>query len=385
MAWKVRTIMSQRHEFCLLALEPGSNLSALCKQFSISRTTGHKWLNRYREEGDLGLYDQSRRPHHSPGLVDPQVEAIVVDLRHEYEFWGPRKLHRLLRDQLSPDLMPSRATVARILKRNGLIKTQEPKTNWPAVGRFERPFPNDLWQMDLKSYILLPNGHKIYPVAVLDDHSRYLLRLKVILDQTDDSVINCWIEAAMKHGFPNDTLTDHGAQFRMVDEESSAFRVYLWACGVVHTQGRVAHPQTQGKVERLNRTLEIEVISRHDYSDPDSWQRCFDDWRYLYNNIRPHQELGDEPPISRYQNSDRPFVEPDRNECIGEPGSVYRRVSQRGWISLGGQKLMVGRGFSGWMVENRPLGNGCWHIYFRCHFIREYILTRPLDKGDVRS
>ena len=385
MAWKVKTIMSQRHEFCLLALEPGSNISALCKQFSISRKTGYKWLNRYREEGESGLHDHSRRPHHSPGRVDPQVEAIAVALRQEYEFWGPRKLHRLLRDQLPPDLQPSKSTVARILKRNGLIKAQEPKTDWPAVGRFERPFPNDLWQMDLKSYIRLPNGHKIYPVAILDDHSRYLLGLKMIPDQTDDSVINCWIEAAMEHGFPKDTLTDHGAQFRMVDEASSAFRVYLWACGVGHTQGRVAHPQTQGKVERFNGTLDIEVLSRHDYSDIDSWQSCLDEWRYLYNAIRPHQELGDEPPISRYRSSDRPFVEPDRNECIGKPGSVYRRVCPRGRISLGGQRIIVGRGFSSWMVENRPLGNGCWHIYFRNHFIREYMLTRPLDSGDVRS
>ncbi len=385
MAWKVKTLMSQRHKFCLLALEPDSNLSALCKQFDISRTTGHKWLQRYRSAGSSGLYDRSRRPHHSPSKVNSSVEAKVIALYQQYSFWGPRKLHRLLRDQLSVDQLPSRSTVARILGRHGLVKPRNPNPDWPSVGRFERATPNELWQMDLKSSIRLPDRHKIYPVAIIDDHSRYLLGLKMIPDQRDISTLNCWIAAVKENGLPDATLTDHGSQFRMVDEASSAFRVYLWACGVSHTQGRVAHPQTQGKVERFNRTLNTEVLSRHSYSDLASWQSCFDEWRHLYNHVRPHQALGDEPPISRYRLSDRPYTEPDRNKCEGEPSSVYRRVDGRGGISLGGQKLMVGRGYRSWMVENRPLGNGCWHIYFRGRFIREYLLTKPLNADDARS
>ena len=78
-------------------------------------------------------------------------------------------------------------------------------------------------------------------------------------DQTDERVLDCWIAAAQRYGLPRQTLTDHGAQFGMRPQESSAFRTYLTACGVQHIQGRVCHPQTQGKIERLWRTLRLEV------------------------------------------------------------------------------------------------------------------------------
>lgn len=378
MAWKVESIMSQRYEFCHLASEPESNVSALCQQYHISRRTGYKWLHRFQEEGIDGLVDHSRHPLHSPNRTHIVIEAQVLDLRREYPDWGPRKLHRLLRDRLSEDRLPSIATIARILKRNGLIETPAPKPVWPAVGRFEHPHPNDLWQMDLKAPIRLPDRRKIYPVGLLDDHSRYLLGLWMLPDCSDDGVIACWIEACHQHGLPQRTLTDHGPQFRMEDEATSAFRSYLWACGVQHTQGRIAHPQTQGKIERFWKTLKTEVLSRSEYSDRASWQSRFDEWRHQYNHLRPHQELGDEPPASRYRPSDRPFVEPDRHHRLGLPDSLYRRVSPRGQISLGGQRVAIGRGLANWTVEARPLGTGCWHVYFRYHFVREIILTYPI-------
>ena len=378
MAWKVESIMSQRHEFCKLACEPGSNISALCQQFHITRRTGYKWLHRFQDEGADGLWDRSRRPHHSPHRTDAVVEAQVVALRLKYPYWGPRKLHCLLRDWHSKDQLPSIVTIARILKRNGLIEAPSPKPKWPAIGRFEYPHPNDLWQMDLKAPIRLPDRHKIYPVGLLDDHSRYLLGLWILPDCSDDGVINCWIEACRQYGFPKRTLTDHGPQFRMEDDATSAFRVMLWACSVQHTQGRIAHPQTQGKIERFWKTLKTEVLCLHDYTDRVSWQSCFDEWRYRYNHIRPHQELGDEPPVSRYRPSERPFIAPDKRQRNGQPGSVYRNVSPRGQISLGGWRLMVGRGLAGWTVEARPLGTGCWHIYFRHHFVREILLNKPI-------
>jgi hypothetical protein len=235
-----------------------------------------------------------------------------------------------------------------------------------------------MWQMDLKAPLRLPEGRKIYPVGLLDDHSRYLLGLWMLPDFSDDGVIGCWINACRHYGLPRRTLTDHGSQFRMEDEATSAFRIYLWACGVEHTQGRIAHPQTQGKIERFWQTLNREVLRRHAYTDRASWQSCFDEWRYQYNHFRPHQELGDEPPVSRYGVSDRPFVEPDCRARIGRDESVYRNVNCRGFISLGGLRHMVGRGLAGWTVEVRALGNGCWHVYFRHHFMREILLTRSI-------
>jgi transposase InsO family protein len=380
MPWEVKDLMSQRYEFCHLAQEPLANISELCRIFGISRKTGYKWLDRYRESGCLSEY--SRRPRSSPGRTDPVVEGRVIALRLEFPYWGPRKLHRRLRDSLPMDQMPALVTVARILKRKGLIAPPsllpQKQLDWQ---RFAWPHPNDLWQMDLQAPLRLPLGNKIYPLGLLDDHSRYLLGLWMLPDSTDDRVLSCWVEAAHHYGLPKRTLTDHGPQFRMLDHETSVFRVYLWACGVDHIQGRVAHPQTQGKIERFFKTLNLEVFSRHSYRDLASWQNCLADWQYQYNHLRPHQELGDEVPASLYKPSPRQFIEPDRHQKPRTPGGFYRRVDERGRICLSGQLLMMGRGLSGWIVEARPLGNGCWHFYFKDHFIREYIVSQSEQKG----
>ncbi len=387
MPWKVKDIMSQRYEFCQIAQDPQTRISTLCRLFGISRQTGYKWLRRYQEAGHSGLGDRRRCPRYCPTRTSAEMETMIVQLRQRYPVWGPRKIRRLLQDLVDATEVPALVTVARILKRRGLSTPPPPAPDWPTVQRFAAPAPNDLWQMDLKAPLRLSDRRKIYPVGLLDDHSRFLLGLWLVPDFTDTSVLRCWIEAARQHGLPRRTLTDHGAQFRSLDEESSAFRTYLWACGVNHVQGRIAHPQTQGKIERLWRTLKTEVLGRYSYDDMASWQQCFDAWRFHYNHYRPHQELGDEPPASRYRPSERPFVEPDERQRVGRPDSLYRRVDHRGRLGLNGQHLTLGRGFSGWTVEVRPLGNGCWHVYFRDHFIREYLLTetRPCKNRGVKG
>lgn len=375
MPWREQTVMSQRVTFCERAGRRGANVSALCREFEISRKTGYKWLGRYRQGGQAGLSDRSRRPGRSPWRSSPEMEDRVVALKRRYPYWGPRKLHRLLGREVSQEQMIAVSTVARILSRHGLVRVAEEPVVYPVVGRFEYAAPNDLWQMDLKAPIRLPDGRKVYPVGLLDDHSRYALGLWLLPDQTDQRVLACWIAAARVYGLPQKTLTDHGAQFGMEPQQTSAFRAYLWACGVKHTQGRVKHPQTQGKVERFWGTLRCELMPRLQTLPPEDWPALLEAWRRQYNLLRPHESVQDNPPASRYQPSDRPFVEPDRHARVGLPTSVYRRVDVRGRLALGGQRLMVGRGLSGWLVEARPLGNGCWHIYFHNHFLREFLLT----------
>jgi transposase InsO family protein len=310
--------------------------------------------------------------------VAADVEAQVVALKQAYLYWGPRKLRRLL-DQEAVTV----STVARVLKRHGLVTPSATEVA-PEVDRWERGEPNELWQMDLKAALRLPDGRKLYPVGILDDNSRFLVGLRLVPDQSDERILDCWIAAAREYGLPHQTLTDHGAQFGMNNQQSSAFRTYLTACGVDHIQGRVKHPQTQGKIERLWRTLKVEVLTRLDPSAPHTWQEALDAWRYQYNHVRPHESLGDHPPASRYQPSTRCLIEPDRHERIGRSDSLYRRVEQKGWMALGRYRWMIGRGYAGWTVEARPLGDGCWHVYFRNRFICE-IRPEPTPRRDYQT
>src|SRR3989304_4179394 len=120
MPWKESTPMSERSEFVSFATREGVNLSALCRQYGISRKTGYKWLRRLREQGCEGVIDRSRRPHRSPARTPAEVETLVCDLRSQHPVWGGRKLHHLLRrDGLARPPAPS--TITHILNRNGLL------------------------------------------------------------------------------------------------------------------------------------------------------------------------------------------------------------------------------------------------------------------------
>lgn len=379
MPWSVSSVVERRMEFCAEVLEHGVSVSAACRAFEISRKTGYKWLGRYLERGAGGLMDRSRRPQHSPNRLSRKLEHYVVEMKREYEYWGPRKIHKLASKEHPEIKSVSVSTISRVFARYGLVTPREEPVTYPTVSSFERSNPNELWQMDLKVAVKRNGGLKVWVAGLLDDHSRYVLGLWFLRDLTDEAVLSCWIEAARHYGLPSQTLTDHGAQFGMEDCATSAFGTYLWACKVQHIQGRVGHPQTQGKIERFWRTFKHELTPQLEGASPDAWAGLMERWRQQYNTIRPHESLDDLSPSSRYRPSGKPFVEPDRDQNIGKPDSVYRRVNHRGWISLGGQLHMVGRGLKGWKVEARSQGNGCWHIYFRHHFVREIILTKPAE------
>jgi transposase InsO family protein len=379
MPWRVTSLEEIRRAFCEQVLNGEEGVSAVCRLFGVSRKTAYKWLRRYREAGSRGLSDMRRKPRLSPGRAPIEVEAMVMGLKQRYPYWGPRKLHRLLYQDHPEVDQVGISTVARILARHGLVIPRGEPVIHPTVGRFERAEPNELWQMDMKMAARLPDGRKCYVAGILDDHSRFVLGLWWLPDFTDTAVLNCWVDAARRYGLPMQTLTDHGAQFRMEDHTTSAFRVYLWACGVSHTQGRVGHPQTQGKIERFWGTFQRELTPQLHRTDPSKWPKLMDNWRMQYNTQRPHESLGDVPPASRYRPSDRRFVEPDRYARIGRPESIYRHVCPRGRISLGGHRIMIGRGLATWLVELRPLGNGCWHVYFRDHFLKELMLTKQAE------
>ena len=153
MPWKESTPMSSRLEFVLLAAQPGVNLAALCRRFEISRKTAYKWLERFRQEGQDGLQDQTRRPHTSPRTSPPELDALVLSLHVQYPCWGPRKLAALLPQSIKPH----HSTIDAILRRHGCRVVGAPIKESIPVQRFEHVAPNLLWQMDCKGHFALTN------------------------------------------------------------------------------------------------------------------------------------------------------------------------------------------------------------------------------------
>jgi transposase InsO family protein len=262
------------------------------------------------------------------------------------------------------------------MARHGLCGVRDAPAIKEAVLRFERGEPNDLWQIDFSAPFSLRDGSKVWPVPVLDDHSRYCVGLFAARDCSGASALWSISQAYRRYGLPNEMLSDHGSAFGVSRQNISAFTTYLWALGIGHTQGRYAHPQTQGKLERFNRTLRRECIDRHDYTSVDDWSKCFEEYRLLYNETRPHEALGDETPASRYKPSERAFTEPDRDHREPGEGLVHRRVDVSGRIWLLQHPVKVGNGLCGWIVAAKHEGQGVWTVQFCGRPICQAVLAK---------
>jgi transposase InsO family protein len=363
MPWKETTAMSLRTEFIQLAGLAGANLSQLCRRFGISRKTGYKWLKRYREEGESGLGDRSRRPHHSPGRSGEKLEAMIVGVRQEHPAWGGRKIRAYL-ERKGQVQLPGASTITAILRRNDQLEAEE-AVKHRAFQRFEKEQPNQLWQMDFKGYFALEEGGYCHPLTVLDDHSRFLLGLKACPNETSRTVQEQLSGIFRCYGLPERMLMDNGSPWGDdADSPHTILTAWLIRVGVQISHGRPYHPQTQGKDERLHRTLQAELLSRYTLTNLPYCQSHFDRWRDSYNYERPHEALGMQPPISCYQPSPRPFPEV-LPPILYDTGDIVRKVDLGGKISFHNRSFRVGKAFRYNPVALRPaLRDDDFEVFF---------------------
>jgi len=366
MPWKESTKMASRLEFVLLASKPGANVRALCRAFGVSPMTGYKLLKRYQEQGAEGVIEQSRRPHSSPSRTSLEMEAQVLQLHEQYPFWGARKLFALLPDS---DSRPHPTTIEAILRRHGKRVLASLTASEPARIRFEHPAPNLLWQMDFKGHFPLTaaDAGRCHPLTVLDDHSRYSLCLSACSDERRDTVQNVLTETFRLYGLPERMTYDNGPPWgSTVKSCLSGLDAWLVRLGVEPSHSRPYHPQTQGKDERFHRTLKLELIERSGFNSLAACQHAFDDWREVYNSIRPHEALAQKPPISRYRPSARQF--PEQLPAVEyEPGSTVRKVRGNGNISYKGVEYFVGEGLIGQPVAVCPTDDDQHFNVMFCH------------------
>jgi transposase InsO family protein len=358
--------MSARLEFVLLAKAPGANIRALCRAYGISPKTGYKYLARYEQEGESGLQDQSRRPHCSPRRSAAALEAQVIALHETHPCWGARKLRALLPEPVTP---PHHSTVDAILKRHGRQVQGAAVEPDPARHRFEHPAPNMLWQMDFKGHFPLTDRRagRCHPLTVLDDHSRFNVCLVACGNETRATVQPALEKAFRRYGLPNRITADNGKPWGTSGRGGlSGLAVWLIRLGIRIGHSRPYHPQTQGKDERFHRTLKLEVINRTGFHSLAACQSAFDAWRDTYNLLRPHEALGQKPPISRYQSSARAF--PERLPAIEYPTEDHvLKVRPHGYIAYQKHEIFVGEGLAGEYVAVRPSEiDGRFNVFF-CH------------------
>jgi len=376
MPWKESSPMSNRREFVLLAGHPETNVRELCRRFGISPKTGYKWLNRYREQGEAGLLEQSRRPIHSPASSSVQLEQAVLTLNEAYPAWGSRKLRSLLPADL---VRPHHSTIDAILHRHGRQIRHGANPVQHAPGRFEHEAPNDLWQMDFKGHFALFGQRKrCHPLTLLDDHSRFALCLAACADEQRQTVQQHLIRVFRHYGLPGRITSDNGPPWGGVARGGiSMLEAWLMRLGIQISHSRPHHPQTQGKLERFHLTLKRELLHDAHFRTLAQCQHGMDRWRKQYNQHRPHQALDQKPPLSRYRSSPRPYPE-TLPEVQYEPSEHVLKVRSNGQVHLKGRTVFVSEGLIGQRVAIRHSNeDGVLDIIFINKTVRQIDLRRP--------
>lgn len=369
MPFQELSVMEQREEFVCLAQRAGANLSQLCRRYGISRKTGYKWLARAADAApdDIWSADRPRRPKTSPSRTPPQIEAAVLAVRDAHPAWGGRKIrHVLEREGLAP--VPAASTISAILTRHGRIGAAASRAATPFI-RFEHDAPNRLWQMDFKGHFRLDTG-RCHPLTVLDDHSRFSLRLEACANERGATVKDRLTEGFRRYGLPEAMVMDNGAPWgNGPGSPFTPLTVWLMQLGIRVTHGRPYHPQTQGKDERFHRTLKAELLDLVRLRDLDHCQRHFDRWRHIYNHQRPHQALAMAVPAERYIPSARAFPEPLPGPDYA-PGEIIRKVQQGGFISFNGRQIRLCKAFRGHLLAIRPTStDGLWNACFGANIV----------------
>lgn len=353
MPWKEKTVMEQRKEFIEQAAEC-TNFSALCREYGISRKTGYKWLNRFREDGSVS--DRSRRPKHPHAKTAPVIEAAVLAMREENPSWGGRSIHAVLEADGIKGL-PSAKTCSNILKRNGCIKPEE-SLKHRAYQRFEREQCNSLWQTDFKGDFGLLDGSRCYPLDILDDHSRFCIRMEPKNSAT--GVKESFIQAFQEYGLPDAILSDHGSQFAGFKGGYTHFERWLMDLDILPIHGRIMHPQTQGKIERFHRTMKAELL-REPFLDLKDAKKHFARWRWKYNEIRPHSALNMKTPASVYTPSKRLLFEPKPYEYTGH----VCKVNNWGYLRFGPVQLFLSETMANTYLEVVPASDDTFSVRYR--------------------
>jgi transposase InsO family protein len=345
-------LAAERADFVESLLCRDCSFSQACRHFGISRKTGYKWLGRATQDQPQPLRDRSRRPLHHPNRTPEAVERTILAVHDDYS-WGARKIHAFLHQR--GQAVPCPSAVHKVLRRHGRTAAAAAAAV-PAV-RFERRTPNHLWQMDFKGPLAGAPRHR-YLLTVEDDHSRYLLAVALVADQTMASVWAALWPLFGSAGLPVAILSDNGFAPRGPAAGGlSWLEARLLRLGIQALHGRPYHPQTQGKVERAHQTMGRELLPRLDWARPEAEVvQQVECWRAeVYNAIRPHEALGNATPASRWYRSER--RRPEQLPAVVYPaGMPTRKVMQRGEISWQGYELMVGAGLEGERigVEARP-------------------------------
>lgn len=364
MPWKEVSVMDERLRFVARVLE-GEPMTDLCREFGISRKTGYKIFNRYREEGPVALCDRSRRPVRYANQLPDQIERLLVATKKEKPNWGARKIRELLIRKLDGDFrIPSISTVHAILDRHGFVAHAK-RRRARASGTALSPgiAPNELWCTDFKGEFKLGSGKYCYPLTVTDHASRFLLECEALESVREMAVIESFERLFRERGLPAAIRSDNGVPFASPNGLYNLSKLSVWwlRLGIAIERIKPGHPQQNGRHERMHLTLKREA-TRPPGSNFLQQQARFDGFIREFNQERPHEALAMKCPAELYSPSPRPYQGLPEVEYPFHDRDVL--VTACGRICMHRKRVNISTVLAGQKLGIKEVDDGIWLVSF---------------------
>lgn len=356
--------MDEKLKFVARLLE-GEDMSSLCRDFGISRKTGYKIWDRYKECGLIGLNDRDRRPYKQANQLPMQIEKLILQMKKEKPRWGAPKIRELLQRKHPGIKLPAKSTVHAVLARNGMVDVRRKRRRFKSEGTKLNYAnnPNDLWCADYKGQFLLGNQSYCYPLTITDYSSRYLLTCDALETTKEEYAISVFESTFKEHGLPKAIRTDNGLPFSSPHAFFNLSRLSVWwlRLGIEIERIEPGHPEQNGRHERMHLTLKREA-TKPAGENLLQQQEKFDYFISEYNNERPHQALEMKTPSEIYKPSERKYE--------GLPEVRYPlhdrtvTVTYCGRICHEGKKINFSRVFAGHDVGIKQVDDKIWLVSF---------------------
>jgi putative transposase len=355
--------MDERMRFVARLME-GEKMAVLCREFDISRKTGYKLFNRYKNSGIEGLTDRSRRPYRHANRLPFQIENLILQLKEKHSSWGAQKIRDKIKLLHSAIQLPAISTVHAVLDRHGLVSNGR-KKRYKAEGTTlsNATRPNDLWCADYKGEFMLADQRYCYPLTITDFASRYLLCCDALGTTKEMFAFTVFERAFKDFGLPLSIRTDNGIPFASPSAFFGLSKLSVWwlRLGIGIERIKPGNPQQNGRHERMHLTLKKEA-TKPPAKNFLQQQAKFDRFIEYYNQERPHQALNGRCPGQLYRPSVRPYTGLSELEYPLHDRTIT--VTQCGRICIGRRKINLSQVFAGQNVGIKEIAEKIWLVSF---------------------
>lgn len=366
MSWKETDVMKEKEKFIDAVIKAEKPFKYICEDFGISEKTGHKWKNRFYEEGKLGLYEKSREAENHPNALPEDTVIAIIQLKTAHPYWGAKKILELFKKSRRNAEVPSLSSVNRILSKANLIKKRRVKpvsTDCRRLHAHIQPQEvNDVWAIDFKGY-WRSDGEICEPFTVRELVSRKILCVKLMQSKSSEAVRAVMTDLFKKYGLPKVIRSDNGTPFSSPNGVLSLTSLSAWwiTLGITPDRTEKGSPGQNGSLERMHADIAREIEGKV-RGGVLANQAVIDAWVEEYNSVRPNEAIGMKTPDEVFIPSERKYIG-DYEEIEYPLGFLTRKVTAGGEIVLNSIRIAIGHSLRGLYIGLKPLENNSYEAY----------------------